>query len=63
VAAPQLLLVLEEWRLIAYGFLFVLIMVFRPQGLLGYVEMNFDFVKVHWNKFMSHRANGRKGIN
>lgn len=60
VAAPQLLLVFEEWRLIAYGFLFVLIMVFRPQGLLGYVEMNFDFVKARWNKLMAGRSNGRK---
>jgi branched-chain amino acid transport system permease protein len=60
VAAPQLLLVFEEWRLIAYGFLFVLIMVFRPQGLLGYVEMNFDFVKARWNKLMADRSNSRK---
>lgn len=45
VAAPQVLLFLEEWRLIAYGFLFVLVMVFRPQGLLGYVEMNFNWAR------------------
>lgn len=56
VSAPQLLLVLEEWRLIAYGFLFVLIMVFRPQGLLGYVEMNFNFVKAAWRKLMGRRV-------
>ena len=62
VAAPQLLLVLEEWRLIAYGFLFVLIMVFRPQGLLGYVEMNFDFIKARWNKLSAARANRGKAV-
>ncbi len=62
VAAPQLLLVLEEWRLIAYGFLFVLIMVFRPQGLLGYVEMNFDFIKARWNKLFAARSNHGKAL-
>jgi branched-chain amino acid transport system permease protein len=63
VAAPQLLLVLEEWRLIAYGFLFVLIMVFRPQGLLGYVEMNFNFVRTGWNKLVAGKSNRRRVIN
>lgn len=60
VSAPQLLLVLEEWRLIAYGFLFVLIMVFRPQGLLGYVEMNFNFVKAAWRKLRARRVHPGK---
>jgi branched-chain amino acid transport system permease protein len=63
VAAPQLLLVLEEWRLIAYGFLFVLIMVFRPQGLLGYHEMNFNFVKRGWSKLFPDKARRREAIN
>jgi branched-chain amino acid transport system permease protein len=62
VAAPQLLLVLEEWRLIAYGFLFVLIMVFRPQGLLGYVEMNFNFLKAGWKKLLNGKAYPRKVV-
>ena len=62
VAAPQLLLVLEEWRLIAYGFLFVLIMVFRPQGLLGYVEMNFKFLKAGWHKIVAGRASHGKAV-
>jgi branched-chain amino acid transport system permease protein len=62
VAAPQLLLVLEEWRLIAYGFLFVLIMVFRPQGLLGYVEMNLDFINAGWNRLFARKAVIRKAV-
>jgi branched-chain amino acid transport system permease protein len=62
VAAPQLLLVLEEWRLIAYGFLFVLIMVFRPQGLLGYFEMNFNFIKTGWNKLFAGKTIRRKVV-
>ena len=63
VSAPQLLLVLEEWRLIAYGFLFVLVMVFRPQGLLGYFEMNFNFLKTGWNKLIVGRTSHRKAVN
>jgi branched-chain amino acid transport system permease protein len=47
VAAPQYLLFLEEWRLIAYGFLFVIVMVLRPQGLLGYVDLG-DFFASIW---------------
>jgi len=50
VAIPQLLLFLAEWRLVLYGVLFVVVMIFRPQGLLGYVEMNFNFLRVFWNR-------------
>jgi branched-chain amino acid transport system permease protein len=63
VAAPQALLVFESWRLIAYGFLFVLVMVFRPQGLLGYVEMNFHFLKAAWNKRRAGKSAQRKAVN
>lgn len=45
VAVPEVLRGINEYRLIAYGLFFVIVMVFRPQGLLGYVEMNFDFVR------------------
>jgi branched-chain amino acid transport system permease protein len=60
IAAPQALLFLEEWRLVAYGFLFVIVMVFRPQGLLGYVEMNFNFVKTWQAKLTSKKQAGGK---
>jgi branched-chain amino acid transport system permease protein len=56
VAVPQLLLVFAEWRLIIYGFLFVIVMIFRPQGLLGYVEMNFNFARGWWNKLTQRGA-------
>ncbi len=39
IALPEILRPLESWRLIMYGSLFVIIMVFRPQGLLGYYEL------------------------
>jgi branched-chain amino acid transport system permease protein len=45
VAVPELLRFFSEWRLIVYGALFVVIMVFRPQGLLGYTEINLNFVR------------------
>ncbi|MCX6067453.1 MAG: branched-chain amino acid ABC transporter permease, partial [Chloroflexi bacterium] len=48
VAVPELLRFFAEWRLILYGLLFVIVMVFRPQGLLGYREMNFAFVQKGW---------------
>lgn len=42
IGVPEVLRAFAEWRLIVYGFLFVIVMIFRPQGLLGYVEMNFE---------------------
>ena len=50
VAIPELLRAFSEYRLIAYGLLFVVVMIFRPQGLLGYVEMNFNFVRRIWRR-------------
>ncbi|RPH58595.1 MAG: branched-chain amino acid ABC transporter permease [Chloroflexi bacterium] len=58
IAVPQLLLVLSDYRLVLYGFLFVVVMIFRPQGLLGYVEMNFNFVGVWWNKLTRKKTAG-----
>ncbi|MEM5776284.1 MAG: branched-chain amino acid ABC transporter permease, partial [Anaerolineaceae bacterium] len=46
VAVPEVLRFFTEWRLIIYGLLFVIIMIFKPQGLLGYKEMSFAFIKV-----------------
>ena len=56
IAIPQLLLVFAEWRLVIYGFLFVIVMIFRPQGLLGYVEMNMNFARVLWNKLLRRKT-------
>jgi len=36
---PELLRWLDMWRLPAYGLLLVLIMIYRPQGLMGYREI------------------------
>lgn len=61
VAVPELLRVFSEWRLIVYGILFVVIMLFRPQGLLGYVEMNFTFLRVWFNKLFRRKKQPAPG--
>jgi branched-chain amino acid transport system permease protein len=60
VAVPQLLYSFTEWRLVVYGMVFVLVMVFRPQGLLGYTEMNFTFLRAWW--YTIRRRLGRKPL-
>jgi branched-chain amino acid transport system permease protein len=45
IGVPELLRVANIWRLVAYGLLLVLIMIFRPQGLMGYREISFGFLK------------------
>jgi len=50
VAVPEVLRTIAEYRLIGYGLFFVIVMIFRPQGLLGYVQINFDFVRRFWRR-------------
>jgi len=38
-AIPEILRVAAIWRLVAYGLLLVLLMIFRPQGIFGYKEI------------------------
>ena len=45
IGIPEALRVANIWRLVAYGLLLVLIMVFRPQGLMGYREFSLDMIK------------------
>ena len=40
IGLPEALRVAQMWRLVAYGLLLVLIMVYRPQGLMGYSEIS-----------------------
>ncbi len=42
VAVPEALRMASMWRLVAYGFLLVAIMVFRPQGLFGFRELSWE---------------------
>ena len=43
IAMPEALRVAQMWRLVAYGLVLVLIMLFRPQGLMGYQELTTFF--------------------
>jgi branched-chain amino acid transport system permease protein len=62
VSVPELLRTMAEWRLIIYGFLFVVVMIFRPQGLFGYVEMNINFLRHLWKKLFGRKtAEAAKG--
>jgi branched-chain amino acid transport system permease protein len=56
IGVPEALRVANIWRLVAYGLLLVLIMIFRPQGLLGYREVSFGYVKDFLGRF---RKGGR----
>jgi branched-chain amino acid transport system permease protein len=40
VAIPELLRSFMSWRLVVYGLLFVIMMIFRPQGLFGHKELD-----------------------
>lgn len=40
VFVPEFLRGLSKWRLVVYGIMFVLIMAFRPQGLMGFWELS-----------------------
>lgn len=68
VALPELLRVFAAWRLVIYGLLFVIIMLFRPEGLLGYREVSVKgivrlFVRIFRKIFKSNKENecyGRK---
>lgn len=61
VAVPELLRFFTEWRLIVYGMLFVIIMIFKPQGLLGYTEMNFGYTWFVIKNFFS-KIFGKKNV-
>ncbi len=45
VALPEVLRVFAEWRLVIYGLMIVITMVFRPQGILGYRQMGFEWLR------------------
>lgn len=40
VMAPEMLRVFSRWRLVLYGLLFVIMMLFKPEGLFGYKEIS-----------------------
>lgn len=60
VILPELLRFLEVWRLVFYGLSFILIMLFRPDGLFGYKEISFRWVGKLYKK-MKNRRLAKKG--
>ncbi|NLU10858.1 MAG: branched-chain amino acid ABC transporter permease [Tepidanaerobacter acetatoxydans] len=44
IAVPEVLRVANMWRLVAYGLILVLIMIFRPSGIMGYHELSFEWI-------------------
>lgn len=45
VMAPEILRVFSRWRLVIYGLLFVVMMLFKPEGLFGYKEFSIKSIK------------------
>lgn len=56
VAIPEMLRVASMWRLVAYGFLLVAIMVFRPQGLMGHQEITWSACKALWRRCLRQKT-------
>ena len=54
VALPEFLRFLQAWRLVFYGLSFILIMLFRPDGLFGYREISFQWAVRLYQKAKHH---------
>lgn len=61
VILPELLRFLEVWRLVFYGLSFILIMLFRPDGLFGYKEISFRWVGKLYKKMKNRRLTKKGG--
>lgn len=55
VALPEFLRFLVSWRMVVYGLLFVVVVLFRPEGLLGYREISFKGIVRLINKVRGKR--------
>ncbi|HHW03296.1 MAG TPA: branched-chain amino acid ABC transporter permease [Thermoanaerobacterales bacterium] len=61
IAVPEVLRVANMWRLVAYGLILVLIMIYRPSGIMGYHELSFASFKNLFNrKAANQSAGGRR---
>ena len=54
IVLPELLRVFSMWRFVIYGLLFVILMLFKPEGLLGYKEFSIKGI-VRWCKKLGNR--------
>lgn len=60
VAVPELLRFAVAWRLVIYGLMLVITMIWLPQGLLGYRELNLPPIWVLLRRVL-HRLRGLPG--
>ena len=58
---PELLRAASIWRLVAYGLLVVIIMVVRPEGLLGSWELSIASLKQIWNNLFNRKPATKEG--
>jgi len=58
---PELLRAASIWRLVAYGLLVVIIMVVRPEGLLGSWELSIASLKQIWNNLFNRKPAAKEG--
>lgn len=52
---PEALRFLSKWRLVIYGILIVIIMLVKPEGLLGYKELSFKWFDRKHRKLKAHK--------
>lgn len=61
IILPEVLRVFSQWRFVIYGFMFVIIMLFKPEGLLGYKEFSIRGI-VAWCKKMTRKIGGKQHV-
>lgn len=58
---PEFLRFIDEWRMVIYPLLLVIVMLFRSEGLLGTREVDFGQVKALFRRIGSRRLRGATG--
>lgn len=61
IVFPEVLRAFDTWRFVIYGLLFVVIMLFKPEGLLGYKEFSFRGI-IRWCKNLPSKLGGKKHV-
>jgi branched-chain amino acid transport system permease protein len=59
IGGPELVRELEDFRMLAFGALMVLIMIWRPSGLLAFREPT---IRIHPPDRTNHRRRGRERL-
>lgn len=58
---PEVLRIFAQWRFVIYGFLFVVMMLFKPEGLLGYKEFSIKGI-IRWCKSLPKKIGGKENV-